>query len=135
MFLNYLGIREKGRDVISADWFKLRISEITGSRGETFRAWGKDDSDSRICRVFIPERFKDIANVRILPILKGLNPIIRSRDVNFKEIRADPKGRAFYMEVDMDTYGEIRKTYKLEWLLVTQVDHKDIPSIIIKTDE
>ena len=107
------------REPVSAEWYKSRVAEITGPNGEVFRAWGKADVPiSRLCRIYIPDRFKKIHDARIAPIIVGLNPPMENGTISHKEIIQVQGGRAVFLEVDMDTYAYIRtKHYKLDWLM------------------
>ena len=107
------------RDPVSAEWYKSRVAEITGPDGAKFRAWGKADVPiSRLCRIFIPDRFKKIHDARIAPIIMGLNPPMENGTISHKDITPVQGGRAVFLEVDMDTYSYIRtKHYKLDWLM------------------
>ena len=107
------------RDPTSAEWYKSRVAEISGPNGETFKAWGKADVPiSRLCRIFIPDRFKKIHDARIAPIIMGLNPPMENGIISHKDITQVQGGRAVFLEVDMDTYAYIRtKHYKLDWLM------------------
>ena len=108
------------RDATSANWFKARVEEVIGPDGESFRAWGKDDPPgTRLCRIFISDRFKRIQDSRLIPILTGLNLLLQGAVLlTPKGVRPAQGGRTVYVEMDMDTYAQIRlKQYKLVWLL------------------
>jgi hypothetical protein len=122
------------RDTTSADWYKEKIAEVKGPDGESFRAWSKSDAPiSRLCRVYIPERFRKINDDRILPILTGLNLPLQNGEISLKEISMVHGGRAAFIDVDMDTYSFIRSnTYKLEWLMGS-VDCHGVAPIIKQT--
>ena len=108
------------RDATSANWFKARVEEVIGPDGESFRAWGKDDPPgTRLCKIFISDRFKRIQDSRIIPILTGLNLFLQGAFLlTPKGVRPAQGGRTVYVEMDMDTYAQIRlKQYKLVWLL------------------
>ena len=119
------------RDSTSAEWYKERVAELVGPDGESFRAWGKADLPiSRLCRIYIPDRFYKINDDRILPILAGLNPPLQKGELSLKDISKTQGGRAVFVDVDMDTYSYIRtKSYKLEWLMGCVDCHGVAPNI------
>jgi hypothetical protein len=120
------------RDPTSAAWFKEQVSLLVGPDGESFRAWGKTDVPvSRLCRIYIPDRFKRINDARILPIIMGLNSPLQGGDIVFKSISHVNGGRAMFIEVDMDTYAFIRRNlYKLDWLLGSVDCHGIAPTVV-----
>ena len=119
------------RDSTSAEWYKERVAEVVGPNGESFRAWGKSDTPiSRLCRIYVPDRFHKINDSRILPILIGLNPPLQQGDLSYKEISKVQGGRAVFVDVDMDSYAYIRtKSYKLEWLMGCVDCHGVAPNV------
>ena len=123
------------KDPEGAEWFKVRVAEMVGPNGESYRAWGLNDQPtSRLCRIFIPDRFRTLTDSRLLPLILRLNPLFKKGDIYLKDIMTVRGGRAVLLEVDMDIYAQVRlRGYKLGWIMGT-IDCQGVTAVVAASE-
>ena len=86
--------------------------------GLQFRAWAKGDlPDTRLSRLYLPQRFSLLSDSRIIKLIHLYNPKIRDGTLEPKHTESAKGGKALFIEIDMDSYAFIReKGYRIEFL-------------------
>ena len=103
------------RDLASANWCKQTIHGI----GSNFRAWAKGEQpETRLCRLFFPDRFESIPDDSLIPILAKYNPPFRSGSLILKNVEEVQNGRAAFIEFDLAAYSHVRAVrHKVEFMM------------------
>ena len=110
------------RDLESQDWVKRLVRGMRGNE-VGYRAWSRDEKPIMpVCRLFLPSRFDSLDDATAIAQLCKYNLFIQPGSITLKGSEIVQGGRAIYLELNQDTYAQLKNKDHRLCFLATFVD-------------